>query len=320
MGDFVELIFGLAMLAFILFMIISIPLSIINDSKKQKARRRRNPRQGRSYSSFDYTPKEFDYFHQSERGEFFVYFIANEKLGALKIGVGNSGRIKQLLESFTQKDTDSPNIGWQVLKVAKFSDAATDYESGKINGNEAEKRAHYYWRYVLNLPLYVSEEQMGYSRIRKNDQTIWVLTPGYTETANLHKVCEVSTWNYVKRAPGFIGETSAFSGVDTRELRSLHLSHSTLDIPPNYENFKLVQINHINPKAIEGRSISSSGTPQSPKGASPRKDSEPILKTPKIIAPYTAGGIGIYPCTTPACPWPSASMFESAKCAKCSQE
>lgn len=319
MGDFIEFIFGLAMLGFFLFMLLAIPLSMISDSKKPKPRRR--PRQrNRGYSSYVYTPKEFDYFHPSDRGEFFVYFIANEKLGALKIGVGNSGRIKQLLESFAQKDATSPSIGWQVLKVARFADATTDYESGKLNGNEAEKRAHYYWRYVLNLPLYVSEEQMGYSRIRKNDQLMWVLTPGYTETANLQKVCEVSTWNYVKKAPGFLGETTAFSGVNSRELRLLHLSHSTMDIPTNYENFQLVQINHVNPKAIEVRNVSPNRTQESPKRLSPRNDSESAPKTPKIVTPYTAGGIGIYPCSNLSCNWPSASMFESVRCEKCSKE
>jgi hypothetical protein len=314
MGGLVELIFGFAMLGFILFMIIGIPMTMIADSKKPKTRRKRY-QQNRAYSAFEFTPKEFDYFHKSDRGEFFVYFIANEKLGAVKIGVGNSGRIKQLLGSFSQKDEESPNIGWQVLKVARFSDSSTDYESGKLYGNEAEKRAHYYWRYVLNLSLYVSEEQMGYSRIRKNDQTMWVLTPGYTETADLQKVCEVSTWNYVKKAPGFIGETNAYSGIDTRELRLLHEGHSILDIPTNYENFKLVNINHVNPKAIEGRVISANRT-QGP----PKKESKSPLKTPKKVEPYTAGGIGIYPCTTPSCKWPSASMFESVRCEKCSKE
>jgi hypothetical protein len=319
MGEIIELIFGLAMLGFILFMIIGIPMTMIADSKKPKKRRKRaQPRQ--TYYSSDFTPKEFDYYHKSERGEFFVYFIANAKLGALKIGVGNTGRIKQILNSYTEKDESSEAIGWQVLKVARFSDSSTDYESGKINGNEAEKRAHYYWRYVLNLPLYVSEEQMGYSRIRKNDQTMWVLTPGYTETANLHKVCEVSTWNYVKKAPGFIDETNAFSGTGARELRLLHEGHSTQDIPTNYENFKLVNVNHVNPKAIEARKVTASEPHDKYEKTPPKKASQPALNVQKKIAPYTAGGIGIYPCTTPSCKWPSASMFESVKCEKCSKE
>ena len=172
MGDFVELVFGVALLGFILFMIIGIPMQLAADSKKPKVRRKRY-RQSHSSFTSGYTPKEFDYFHNSDRGEFFVYFIANEKLGALKIGVGNGGRIKQLLSSYTQKDETSEGIGWRVLKVAQFSDTETDYEDGKLSGNEAERRAHYYWRYVLNLPLYLREEQMGSSRIRKNGETMW---------------------------------------------------------------------------------------------------------------------------------------------------
>ena len=319
MGEFIELIFGLAMLGLILFMIIGIPMTMIADSKKPKTPRKR-PQPRQTYYLSDFTPKEFDYYHKSERGEFFVYFIASEKLGALKIGVGNSGRIKQLLNSFTQKDEESESIGWQVLKVARFSDSSTDYELGKLNANEAEKRAHYYWRYVLNLPLYVNEEQMGYSRIRKNDQTMWVLTPGYTETADLQKVCEVSTWSYVKKAPGFIGETNAYSGIDTRELRLLHEGDSTLDIPTNYENFKLVNVNHVNPKAIEARKVSAEKSQDSVQVPSLKKSSQPVLKAQKKIEPYTAGGIGIYPCSTPSCKWPSASMFESVKCEKCNKE
>jgi hypothetical protein len=318
MGEFIELIFGLAMLGFILFMIVGIPISIIADSKKPKKRRKR-PQPRQTYYPSDFTPKEFDYYHKSERGEFFVYFITNEKLGALKIGVGNSGRINQLLDSHTQKDESSEGIGWKILKVAQFSDTGTDYETGKRNGNEAEKRAHYYWRYVLNLPLYLSEEQMGYSRIRKNEQTIWIPTPGYTETAILHKVCEVSTWNYVQKAPGFIRETNAFSETNIRDLRLLHKSHSTLDVPPNYEKFGLVQINHVNPKATEARVTSASKSQNSESKTSPKKATQPQANLQKVVEQYTAGGIGIYPCATPSCKWPSASMFESVKCEKCSK-
>lgn len=316
MSELIELIFGLALLGFILFMIFVIPMTMIADSRKPKNRRKKS-QQSRSYTNFNFTPKEFDYFHESDRGEFFVYFIANERIGAVKIGVGNSGRINQLLESFTQKDAESPKIGWQVLKVAQFSDSPTDYESGRRNGNEAERRAHYYWRYVLNLPLYLHEEQMGYSRIRKNGQVMWALTPGYTETASLRQVCEVSTWNFVKNTPGFLRETNAFSGENTRSLRLLHQGHSALEIPTNYENFKLVQINHVNPKAFEGRKISAKNSEDLLERNPPKKVSPSAPKLPRKIEPYTAGGIGIYPCTTPSCTLPSASMFETAKCEKC---
>lgn len=318
MGEFLELIFGLVILAFFLFMIIGIPMSILADSKKPKTRRRK-PQYRQPYYSSDFKPKEFDYYHKSEPGEFFVYFIANERLGALKIGVGNTGRISQLLDSYTQKDESSENIGWEILKVAQFSDSQTNYEAGKQNGNEAERRAHYYWRYVLKLPLYLSEEQMGFSRIIKNGRAMWVATPGYTETANLNKVCEVSTWNYVKNSPGFIRETNSFSGVNPRKLRLLNEAHSKLVVPAEYENFKLVQINHFSPKATEPRPSNQAHTTVLRKraGKDAATSSTSGSKTPK---PYTAGGIGIYSCVTPGCIWPSSSMFESTKCEKCKQK
>ena len=161
---------------------------------------------------------------------------------------------------------------------------------------------------------------MGYSRIRKNEQAMWVLTPGYTETAEMPKICEVSTWNYVVKAPGFIRETKAFSSINSRDLRLLHESHSTLDVPPNYENFKLARVNHLNPKATEGSSVTSGKSEDSDQKVHPKKSREPVLNIPKKIEPYTAGGIGIYPCVTPSCKWPSSSMFESAKCEMCSKE
>jgi hypothetical protein len=136
----------------------------------------------------------------------------------------------------------------------------------------------------------------------------------------MKKVCEVSTWNYVKKAPGFIGETSIFSEVDSRELRLLHEDHTNLDIPMNYEKFKLVNVNHSNPKAIEPRKVKVDKPQVNFEKTPSRKTSQSELNVQKEIESYTAGGIGIYPCTTPSCKWPSASMFESAKCEKCSKE
>jgi hypothetical protein len=103
-------------------------------------------------------------------------------------------------------------------------------------------------------------------------------------------------------------------------LRLLHESHGTLDIPPNYENFKLARVNHVNPKATEGRTVTSGKSEDLEQKVPLKKSPEPVLNFQKKIEPYTAGGIGIYPCTTPSCKWPSASMFESAKCEKCSKE
>jgi hypothetical protein len=316
MGDLVELIFGLAMLGFILFMVIGIPMTIIADSKKPKTRKSRS-KKPTLYNSKQYSANSFDYYHESDKSEFLVYFIANEKLGALKVGVGNFGRLKQLLESYESKDLNSPNIGWEVLKVGKFSTSSNNFESGKLSGEEAEKRAHYYWRYVLKQPLYLHDYQMGFSRITKNDKTMWVSTPGYTETVSMREVCEVSTWNFVKNSPGFLEEMDLSNYYICRNLRLSIADHSILDMPPEYKEFKLVTVNHYNPKATELRRSSSADNIY---GEKRKTASEPAPKATKVYkepAPYTGGGIGVYPCLTSNCPWPSSSMFESTYCQKC---
>ena len=314
MGSIIEFLFGLALLGFMLFIMIGIPIAMFSDSKKPRTRK------PRKQSSLNYYVKNsslenFDYYHKSDPGEFFVYFITNKKLGALKVGVGNSGRINQLLESFVEKDEHSPKIGWEVLKIAKFSESGGDYELGKIDGNEAEKRAHYYWRYVLNLPLYLDEHQMGYSRIKKNGQILWISTPGYTETVLANKVCEVSTWRFIQKSPGYLEEVDLSQEYRARELRLLYENHSVLEIPPNYENFKLKKVNHFNPKAIEAKGVQERRIED--KDSKNKVDLAPTRKARKEAAPYTAGGIGIYPCSTASCVWPSSSMFESTKCENC---
>jgi hypothetical protein len=316
MGELVELIFGLAMLGFILFMIIGIPMTIIADSKKPKTRRPRS-KKPTPYNSKQYSANSFNYYHDSDKTEFLVYFIANEKLGALKIGVGNFGRLKQLVESYESKDLNSPNIGWEVLKVGKFSTSSNNYESGKLNGVEAEKRAHYYWRYVLKQPLYLHDYQMGFSRITKNENTMWISTPGYTETVNMKEVCEVSTWNFVRNSPGFLEDMDLSSEYTCRSLRLSIEKHILLNIPPEYMEFKLSTVNHYNPKATELRSDSSADNVYEKKRKSPSKSAPKASKVFKEPTPYTGGGIGVYPCLTSNCPWPSSSMFESTYCQKC---
>ena len=80
---------------------------------------------------------------------------------------------------------------------------------------------------------------MGYSKVRNYGEINWTLTKGYSETVNKSKVCEVSTWNYVINSYGFIEEHNELMGSNPRELQLLHPDHSILDIPENYESFKL---------------------------------------------------------------------------------
>lgn len=324
MDSVVEFVIGMVTLGFILFMLLLVPISILNDSKKP-TKSKKKPASLRSISNIDYASNDFDYFHSSNSGEFLVYFIENEKLESLKIGVGNRGRLKQLLESFEDKDIESGNIGWKILKIAKFADESTNYENGKDNANEAEKRAHYYWRYVLKKPLHLNAHQLGFSRIFKDNQVRWVMTPGYTETVEMQGVCEVSSWNYIKNSPGFLGEINNFEGSVSRELRLLHPNHSTLNIPLNYDTFNLSRVNHFNTKDFEVKSLPvREGIKPSQERSSSNSSTTPSrknhIKTPPPAAPYLGGKIGIYPCSTSGCAFPSTSMFEVGKCEKCSNK
>jgi len=243
-GEIIELIFGLAMTAFMLFLIFIIPFGLFSDSKKSRYRRRRRPAY-RRYKSYSYTPPDFDYYHSYNKTEFLVYFIENENLDALKIGVGNGGRLLQLLNSYQEKNEESQNIGWKLLRLAKFSDYQNNYEIGKINGNEAEKKAHFYWRNVLKLPIYLSDGQLGYSKVNNYGEINWVLTKGFTETVQKSLVCEASTWNYVINSTGFINENNNFMGYEPRELKLLYNEHLKVIEPTGYSDFKLKQVNHF---------------------------------------------------------------------------
>jgi hypothetical protein len=241
-GEIVELIIGFAMLAFIIFITIAVFIAMVSDTKTPK-RRRRSPTY-RSHTTPWKELRDFEYTASYNPNEFLVYFIENEQLNAVKVGVGTGGRVLQLLNSYTSKDAESKNIGWKVLKIAKFTDANSDYILDKIYGEQAEKKAHYYWRNVLNLPIYLDQTQLGYSQVKEYGNTNWVLTKGYTETAELNKVCEVSTWNFIKESPGFIEEIPNFMGYESRNLILRHPEHSLLSEPPGYADFKLQRVRH----------------------------------------------------------------------------
>jgi len=244
LGEIVELIFGLAMTAFMLYIIFIIPFGLLSDSKKPKYRRRRRSTH-RGHKSYSYTPPDFDYYHSYNKSEFYVYFIENENLNALKIGVGNGGRLLQLLNSFEERNEQSLNIGWRLLRLAKFANYKIDYELGKAYGNEAEKKAHYYWRNVLHLPIYLTDLQMGYSKVKNYGEVNWTLTKGYTETVEKNRVCEVSTWNYVVNSFGFIEEFNDYAGYEPRELKLLYPEHFDVTKPINYDDFKFKQVRHF---------------------------------------------------------------------------
>lgn len=242
LSGIVELVFGWVMVAFILYMIVLVFFGLFSDSKKPR-RRRRTP----SYPKYTLHPTrstDFDYFHSYDKTEFLVYFVENSNLNSLKIGVGTGGRLLQLLNSHSSQSETSNNIGWKVLRIAKFSNSESDYLLGKIYGNEAEKRAHFYWRNTLKLPIHLYDFQMGYSKVINYGKTNWVTTKGFTETAELGKVCEVSTWNYVTKSPGLITESNKFMGYEARDLKLLFPNDAEVEAPIGYSDFHLQRVRH----------------------------------------------------------------------------
>jgi len=179
---------------------------------------------------------DFRYLDNPNPDEFLVYFIASEELNALKIGVGTSGRVLQLLTSTVKTDEGIINVGWKVLRTAKFSNSFESYESGREKGYEAESRVLYYWRKHLNLPSYVSEVDMGWSELYYKGLRGWHRTKGFTETVQMDQVCEESTWSLVTNSPGYLGEGSSFS--NERDLNPDINRKFEGKVPPGYYEYK----------------------------------------------------------------------------------
>ena len=191
-------LFGIGVGSMIMFFV-----GAANGSYKKRPQRRRTlPYRSPNY----YETPEFSYVENPNSSQYFVYFVANQEKQAVKLGVGTSGRVLQILKSKKASDHSAELSGWEVIRLAKFADTPENFMEGKGNAYEAERRAHFYWRKVLNQPMHLSEHQMGYSQVEMYGRVQWVPTKGYTETAKLNSICEATTWKYVCSSPGFIEE------------------------------------------------------------------------------------------------------------------
>lgn len=178
---------------------------------------------------------DFTYPENPNPQEFLVYFIASEELGALKIGVGTSGRVIQLLNSTIRTDEGFEKVGWLVLRTAAFSSGPDDFESGREAAYEAERRVLFYWRNFLRLEAKVSDREMGWAEMDYQGRRGFHSTKGFTETVDLDSVCEVSTWNLVMKSPGYLGEGSSF--YPGRELRSNAFAAVNGAVAPGYDAY-----------------------------------------------------------------------------------
>lgn len=207
--------------------------------KRRPPRRRRLPYQSPNY----YETPEFSYVENPNSNQYFVYFVANEQKQAVKLGVGTSGRVLQILKSKIASDHSAELSGWKVIRLAKFADSSEHFMEGKGNAYEAERRAHFYWRKVLNQPMHLSEHQMGYSQVEMYGRVQWVPTKGYTETAKLNSICEATTWKYVCSSPGFIEEVE-WESHPSRNLSKFDLEGYELTEPLGYNLKSYSKIDH----------------------------------------------------------------------------
>lgn len=175
---------------------------------------------------------DFSYPENPNPQEFLVYLLASEELGALKIGVGTSGRVLQLLNSTIRSEYGFENVGWKVLKTAAFSSGPHNFESGRECAYEAERRVLFYWRKHLKQPAKVSQFDMGWAELDYLGSRGYRRTKGYSETVDIYSVCESTTWKIVKKTPGYLGEGNSF--YEHRTLRSNPNTSISSSIPPGY--------------------------------------------------------------------------------------
>ena len=210
--------------------------------KRRPPRRKKITYQPSNY----YETPEFSYVENPNSNHYFVYFVENEQKEAVKLGVGTSGRVLQILKSKVDSDHNAELSGWKVIRLAKFADSAEHFMEGKGNAYEAERRAHFYWRKVVGQSMHLSEHQMGYSQVEMYGRVQWVPTKGYTETAKLNSICEATTWKYVCSAPGFIEEVE-WESYPSRRLSKIDHEGYELDEPVGYNLKSYSKIDH-NPR------------------------------------------------------------------------
>jgi hypothetical protein len=255
MSEFLSFIFGIILLGLMMGSGYSMLSAMFS---KKPARRRKSYRSSSSYykgrrRGYGYyrtppitsrTPRKYSgksYISNPDPNTFMVYFLENQRLGALKLGVGSWGRINEFIDARVSPSHSADNAGWRLLRAVKFSTSESEYDLGRERAYEAERRAHFYWRYIKRHPRYLEKDQMGFSLIEVYGQRKFEPTKGYTETAPLGQVCEVTTWNFVLKSPGVKDEHVP---INARELIRLDEAHVDLELPPGYVEAQIKRIRH----------------------------------------------------------------------------
>lgn len=157
----------------------------------------------------------------------FVYLMYSNRLNALKIGIGQYGRIEQIKQSeyFNQTSGSREKALWYVLKVGRFSTLEEESNDSLPKFLAAEKRVLSYWRNELGVKSHLSPDSIGF--LKGTNKSIG----GSSETVELGSVCEVETWKQIQLSEGYLGDRYIALGLDMtprskRPLRCGQPNHS----------------------------------------------------------------------------------------------
>jgi hypothetical protein len=144
----------------------------------------------------------------------------SNRLSALKIGIGQFGRIEQIRKSqhLNPKTGKIEDSLWYVLKVGRFSTLNEQSHESLPKFLAAEKRVLKYWHDELGLQPFLNSETIGVVKGTKN------ILGGSSETVRLGSVCEIETWQRIQTADGYLGDKYIGLGLDMtpRSKRPLH--------------------------------------------------------------------------------------------------
>lgn len=170
--------------------------------------------------------QESSYLNEKPIIDRYIYLLYSDCLNAVKVGVGRSRRINEIITSKHKEATSSNFIesSWQILRIAVFLPQSQNgyFDEKRIISNwsrqllYAEEKILAYWHSELKLTPFLTTQQMGVTYDLKRK------IHGESETVKMEFVCEITTWRLLSNLAGF---TEISLGADNdfpkegRELR-----------------------------------------------------------------------------------------------------
>ena len=195
------------------------------------------------------------YYKYKHRGIYpkhvrFVYLMYSNRLSALKIGIGQYGRIEQIKRSeyINPMNQKREKALWYVLKIGRFSTRDEQSTTALPKFLNAEKQVLKYWHEELGIGPFLRPESIGLV-CGSNDSL-----GGSSETVKLGSACEIETWRRVQDAEGYLGDKYFSMRLDLTPRSKRPLMCGQAEHQHNNE----VQKNFSKPKISKNNSIKDS--------------------------------------------------------------